>query len=78
MAYVSRGVVTTTYTVFDSLNPSEKTECAVTGKIGPARLAARARKEFGPTAAITDIQTETVTYRMTLDDFIEHAEIVEE
>lgn len=78
MAYVSRGVVTTTFTAYDSMNPENAQELSVSGKISPARLAARARKIIGPTAAVRDVVTETRTYRMSLEDFVNFAEIVNE
>ena len=59
MAYVSRGVVTTTFTAYDSMHPDNVQELSVSGKISPARLAARARKIIGPTAAVRDVVTET-------------------
>lgn len=77
MSYVSRNVVTTKFVAYDSVNPEDTRDCEVTGNISPARLAARARKIIGPTAAIRDVVTEHSTYRMSLADFIEHAEKIE-
>lgn len=78
MAYVSRGIVTTTCVAYDSVNPEVMQHMCVNGNITPARLAARARKLLGPTAAVRDVVTEHRTYRMSLDEFVEHAEIVNE
>ena len=79
MAYVSRGVSVTSCEVIDLVDPEfEPQPFEVGGKISPARLASRVRKEFGPTAAIRNVETNTRTYRMTLDDFIATAEIVED
>lgn len=79
MAYVSRGVSVTSCEVFDPVNDDfEPVIMEVSGKISPARLASRARREYGKTCAVRDVSYDTRTYRMTLDEFVEHAEIVNE
>lgn len=79
MAYVSRGISVTTCEVFDPVDADfEPVIMEVSGKISPARLASRARREYGKTCAVRDVSYETRTYRMTLDDFINAAEIVED
>lgn len=79
MAYVSRGVSVTTCEVFDPVDADfEPVIMEVSGKISPARLASRARREYGKTCAVRDVSYETRTYRMTLDDFINSAELLED
>lgn len=79
MAYVSRGVSVTTCEVFDPVDAEfEPVIMEVSGKISPARLASRARREYGKTCAVRDVSYETRTYRMSLDDFINSAEIMED
>lgn len=79
MAYVSRGVNVTSCEVFDPVNDDfEPVMIKVPGKISPARLASLARREYGKTCAVRDVSYETRTYRMTLDDFIANAEILED
>ena len=79
MAYVSRGVSVTTCEVFDPVDAEfEPVIMEVSGKISPARLASRARREYGKTCAVRDVSYETRTYRMTLDDFINSAELMED
>lgn len=79
MAYVSRGVSVTTCTVFDPVDDDfEPVIMEVSGKISPARLASRARREYGKTCAVRDVSYETRTYRMSLDDFINSAELLED
>lgn len=79
MGYVSRGVSVTSCEVFDPVNDDfEPVIMEVSGKISPARLASRARREYGKTCAVRDVSYETRTYRMTLDEFIANAEILED
>lgn len=79
MAYVSRGISVTTCEVFDPVDDDfEPVIMEVSGKISPARLASRARREYGKTCAVRDVSYETRTYRMTLDDFINSAELMED
>jgi len=79
MAYVSRGVSVTTCEVFDPVDADfEPVIMEVSGKISPARLASRARREYGKTCAVRDVSYETRTYRMSLDDFINSAELLED
>lgn len=79
MAYVSRGVSVTTCEVFDPVDADfEPVIMEVSGKISPSRLASRARREYGKTCAIRDVSYETRTYRMTLDNFIHSAELLED
>ena len=79
MAYVSRGVSVTTCEVFDPVDADfEPVIMEVSGKISPARLASRARREYGKTCAVRGVSYETRTYRMTLDDFINSAELLED
>lgn len=79
MAYVSRGVSVTTCEVFDPVDADfEPVIMEVSGKISPARLASRARREYGKTCAVRDVSYETRTYRMSLDDFINAAELLED